>query len=161
MIIETVKEIWNNTIDKVVVGYLVNDSMSVPNEPTNRHYKEIQEWVAQGNTTAPQYTEEELAVMAQNEMITTGERLAKNQVQSIIDKYNEDHNVKFENVDSCFKYTSDSTYSNYQFCVDIIAYNIEVWEACRTIQDDIMNGNIEVPTEEEFIGLLPVYSGTV
>ena len=35
--------------------------MSVPNDSGNRHYQLIQEWIAKGNTIAPQFTEEEIA----------------------------------------------------------------------------------------------------
>jgi hypothetical protein len=35
--------------------------MSVPLDPANRHYQLIQEWIAEGNTIAPQFTDEEIA----------------------------------------------------------------------------------------------------
>ena len=31
-------------------GYLVNGNMYVPNDPGNRHYIMVQEWIAAGNT---------------------------------------------------------------------------------------------------------------
>lgn len=34
-------------------GYLVNGSLSVPNTPGNRHYQQVQEWIALGNTPDP------------------------------------------------------------------------------------------------------------
>ena len=37
-------------------GYLINGNMSVPNDPTNRHYVMVQEWIAEGNTPAPEFT---------------------------------------------------------------------------------------------------------
>ena len=37
-------------------GYLVNGNMSVPNDPANRHYVMVQEWRAEGNTPAPEFT---------------------------------------------------------------------------------------------------------
>jgi len=42
MIIETVKTQENN--------YLINGSMSVPNDPANRHYQMILDWINDGNT---------------------------------------------------------------------------------------------------------------
>ena len=42
-------------------GYLVNGSMSVPKADGNRHYKLVQEWIAEGNTPEPEFTEAELA----------------------------------------------------------------------------------------------------
>ena len=37
-------------------GYLVNGTMGVPNDPANRHYVMVQEWIAEGNTPAPEFT---------------------------------------------------------------------------------------------------------
>lgn len=34
-------------------GYLVNGSITVPNDPGNRHYREVQAWIAEGNTPEP------------------------------------------------------------------------------------------------------------
>jgi len=34
-------------------GYLLNGSMSVPMAEGNRHYRMIQEWIAEGNTPEP------------------------------------------------------------------------------------------------------------
>jgi len=34
-------------------GYLVNGNTTVPNDPGNRHYREVQEWIAEGNTPEP------------------------------------------------------------------------------------------------------------
>ena len=31
-------------------GYLINGSMSVPNDPANRHYQELLDWINEGNT---------------------------------------------------------------------------------------------------------------
>ena len=43
-------------------GWLVNGNMSVPNDPGNRHYADIQLWIAEGNTPTPipQPTPEEI-----------------------------------------------------------------------------------------------------
>lgn len=46
-------------------GYLVNDRYSVPNAPDNSHYALVQEWIAEGNTPAPEFTEAEIAANAQ------------------------------------------------------------------------------------------------
>ena len=54
-------------------GWLVNGNMSVPNDPANRHCVNILEWIAEGNTPAPQYTDEEIAANAQAEINATSE----------------------------------------------------------------------------------------
>ena len=46
-------------------GYLVNGTMGVPNDPANRHYVMVQEWIAEGNTPAPELTEAEIAANVQ------------------------------------------------------------------------------------------------
>jgi len=46
-------------------GYLINGSMSVPNDPANRHYSYVQEWIAEGNTPAPEFTDAEIVANAQ------------------------------------------------------------------------------------------------
>ena len=42
-----------NTVKIQGEGYLVNGTMSVPNAEGNRHYKEVLEWIAEGNTPEP------------------------------------------------------------------------------------------------------------
>jgi hypothetical protein len=54
-------------------GWLVNGNMSVPNDPANRHCGNILEWIAEGNTPAPQYTEAEIAANAQAQINATSE----------------------------------------------------------------------------------------
>lgn len=46
-------------------GYLVNGYMSVPNATGNRHYVMVQEWIAEGNTPEPEFTDAEIAANAQ------------------------------------------------------------------------------------------------
>ena len=42
-------------------GYLLNGTMSVPgNAPGNREYELIKQWLLEGNTPEPEFTEEEL-----------------------------------------------------------------------------------------------------
>ncbi len=42
-------------------GYLLNGSMSVPKADGNREYELIKQWLSEGNTPEPEFTEEELA----------------------------------------------------------------------------------------------------
>lgn len=48
------------TVKQQENGYLVNDSMSVPNSPSNRHYVMVQEWIAEGGVVDPEFTVQEL-----------------------------------------------------------------------------------------------------
>ena len=65
MIIETVKT--------QRYGYLVNGTMSVPNDPANRHCADVLAWIAEGNTPAPEYTDAEIAANAQAETNATSQ----------------------------------------------------------------------------------------
>ncbi len=46
MDIQTVQDIRSG-------GYLVNGVLSMPNDPANRHYQAVQDWIGEGNTPAP------------------------------------------------------------------------------------------------------------
>ena len=48
-------------------GYLVNGNMSVPKAEGNRHYQDVLEWIAQGNTPEPEFTQAELGQQVINE----------------------------------------------------------------------------------------------
>jgi len=41
-------------------GYLLNNSLSIPNDSGNYYYKLIQDWISEGNTPEPEFTVEEL-----------------------------------------------------------------------------------------------------
>ena len=47
-------------------GYLVNGTMSVPNDPANRDCADVLAWIAEGNTPAPEFTDAEIAANAQS-----------------------------------------------------------------------------------------------
>jgi hypothetical protein len=47
---------------------LVNGSVLVPIDENNRHYKEIQKWVKEGNVIEPEYTLEELKQFKKQEI---------------------------------------------------------------------------------------------
>lgn len=53
-------------------SWLVNNSILVPNNTANRHYKEIQEWIANGNTPESEFTDEE--ILEQEHSIFRNER---------------------------------------------------------------------------------------
>ena len=42
-------------------GYLLNGTMSVPMADGNKEYEAIKQWLSEGNTPEPEFTEEELA----------------------------------------------------------------------------------------------------
>lgn len=50
-------------------GYLLNGTMSVPKADGNREYELIKQWLSEGNTPEPEYTEEELQITSINKQI--------------------------------------------------------------------------------------------
>jgi len=48
-------------------GYTVNDTMIVPNAESNRHYRMVQEWIAEGGIVEPFETAEETTAREQRE----------------------------------------------------------------------------------------------
>ena len=55
-------------------NWYVNEAMSVPNDPANRHCAEVLAWIAEGNTPAPEFTDAEIAANAQ--AVINGDSLA-------------------------------------------------------------------------------------
>ena len=54
-------------------GYLINGTMSVPNDPANRHCADVLAWIAEGNVPAPEYTDAEIAANTQAELNATSQ----------------------------------------------------------------------------------------
>ena len=61
-----------NEIIKVKIqgqGYLLNNTMYAPKADGNREYELIKQWLAEGNTPEPEFTEEELRIKEVNSQI--------------------------------------------------------------------------------------------
>ena len=56
---------WITSCKSQQSGYQVNGTMSVPNDPANRHCADVLTWIAEGNVPAPEFTDAEIAVNAQ------------------------------------------------------------------------------------------------
>ena len=56
-------------------GYLLNGIMSVPKTDGNREYELIKQWLLEGNTPEPEFTEEELLIQKQNEFRAERDKL--------------------------------------------------------------------------------------
>jgi len=61
---KTVKYIANIETPTDYTGYIVDNTMQVPLDQDNRHYKMVQDWIAEGNTPEPAYTQDELDAYA-------------------------------------------------------------------------------------------------
>jgi len=77
MNIEIVKELQNS--------YLINNSITVPKDPSNSEYNRIQEWIAEGNTPEPEFTSEELLQNAKDSKTAEIEKLKSIELYKHID----------------------------------------------------------------------------
>ena len=68
----------------VLTGYLVNGNMNVPLDDGNRHYQEVQVWIAEGNTPEEAYTQQELDAHTEDVVYSTMEE----DVAAIVVVYN-------------------------------------------------------------------------
>ena len=71
-------------------GYLLNGTMSVPKADGNMEYELIKQWISEGNTPEPEFTEEELQITAINKQIQEAKTyLSSTDFYMTVDKYAE------------------------------------------------------------------------
>ncbi len=92
-------------------------------------------------------------------LVNLGLTAVEEHIQEQVDRYNLDNEVAFTNAHNCADYKDMAGYTHQQFCIDIWAFNVEVFEAARGMQDTVLSGIPPIPTEAEFKALLPVYIG--
>jgi len=67
-------------------GWLINGAMSVPNDPANRHYQIVQDWIVDGNTPEPEQTADELKAAKMSKAVSMRQaRLALLQAGKLAD----------------------------------------------------------------------------
>lgn len=86
------------------------------------------------------------------------EQVVVERIQHEVDKYNKANGTAFRDVHSCKNYADDTAYTHYQFCYDVWAWNMSMWESARQIMYDVATGAIEPPDEDEFLAMLPVFA---
>jgi len=64
---------WITSCKLQTSGWLVNGTMSVPNDPANRHCQMVLAWIAEGNTPTPEFTDAEIAANTQAELNATSQ----------------------------------------------------------------------------------------
>ena len=57
---------WITSCKTLEFGWQVNGNMGVPNDPANRDCADVLQWIAEGNTPAPEFTDAEIAANAQS-----------------------------------------------------------------------------------------------
>lgn len=112
--------------------------------------------VPDGWTTEPRpFSQEEILRQKMKEAADTVAKI----IQDRVDAYNEAHGLAFSDVHNCESYSRVTTYSHRQFCEDVWLWNVEMWETARAIQGEVVAGQMQIPTAEEFIAMLPEYTG--
>lgn len=139
------------------------------------HFESVEEMEKyyKGSEPLTRITDEEATAIL-NPPLTPEQQLAKmindatamidGMIQKVIDDYNSAHGVNFKNVDALPKYAMKPNYTHNQFCMDVLDWvtsDIGIWETARAIQGEVMAGTREIPTEQEFIAMLPQYEGVV
>ena len=89
-------------------SYLLNGTMSVPKADGNSEYELIKQWIAEGNTPEPEFTEEELQVQttakAKAEALAKISSLEASQLRSIrelmLDPTNAYAKAKLEDIEA-------------------------------------------------------------
>tara|TARA_R110002073_G_scaffold223861_1_gene384062 strand:- start:12 stop:332 length:321 start_codon:yes stop_codon:yes gene_type:complete len=64
---------WITSCKTQESGWQVNGNMSVPNDPANRHCADVLQWIAEGNTPTPEFTDAEIADNDQAETNATSQ----------------------------------------------------------------------------------------
>ena len=62
---------WITSCKLQTSGWLINDTMSVPNDLNNSECVDVLAWIAEGNTPTPQFTDAEIASNTQAETNAT------------------------------------------------------------------------------------------
>ena len=99
----------------------------------------------------------EAVAKAEKEYMDSMIKTVEGHVQEQVSIYNIDNKVMFKDVDSCAKYITVDTYAHVDFCKSMMTFNADVWTKAREVEQDVIDGNIDRPTIEEFSDMLPVY----
>lgn len=138
-----------NTVKQLTDGYLVNGDSFVPNDERNIDYALVQKWIDVGGIVSPEFTAEELQKEAFDNFVS----MTDTHIQAEVMKYNEANNVMFGSIHNCSTYVTVDTYPHQAFCISILKWNADVWEAVRTYQASQTALGV-LPTEAEFQAVL-------
>lgn len=112
-----------------------------------------------GAITAPQGLVEQLAneqlEQAKANLVSTVDAY----IQITVDAYNKANGTLFASVHNCATYINVPTYIHYEFCVDVVKFNADVWEKARAIEADVLAGLRPMPTAKKLVVELPVFEG--
>ena len=93
--IQTVKE-QRNIETGELQGYLVNGSMFVPLDKGNTHYQEVQEWIANGGSIEPAYTDVERFNYVKNKKLDEINHAFEAEMRLITSQYPETERLSWD-----------------------------------------------------------------
>lgn len=99
--------------------------------------------------------EEDAFLNPPNRLVMLYTTLVDELIANEIAAYNTANSTVFSGIQSMVLYKDFPTYTHYAFVTSMIAWNVQVWETARQIQADVQSGTIPLPTDAEFLAMLP------
>lgn len=138
-----------NTVKQLATGYLVNELISVPNEPKNRHYKAVQQWISEGNTPAEEFTAQQLAQKLTQQKISHIE-------QAIQRRLDDRARLSgYDNINSIGKYLGYPNAYKAE-CEMLGAWLADTWVSATQILTAWQEGGEEPSTQDVLNALPPI-----
>lgn len=131
-------------------GYLVDGKLSVPNDAGNRHYQEVMEWIAAGNTPEPWETTDEREKRVQRE---TQEQYGS-AIQQHLDKAAQDRG--YDHIASAVTYAEEPIVPKFR--AEGKAFRVWrslVWDYAYTQLVAVQRGERGQSTVDELLAELP------
>lgn len=124
----------------------LQDGFQIPLVGGNSDYEEVKQWLSEGNTPEPEFTDAELLANA----ILRFESVVDAFIQSKIDVYNASNGVKFRDIDAFTKYAMNTASTHNVIANKFIVYADKIWKIVR----DYQAVATAIPTDVEFQAVL-------
>ena len=121
----------------------LSDNALIPNDPANSDWQKYQQWKSEGNTPEPI---PEL-IVSEKDYVNAAQQLMDSKAQS----YN------YDNVFTAISYENDAHPKFHNEAVAFKAWRSKVWLASYDLLAKVANGEVEQPTVDEFVNLLPAF----
>ena len=133
----------------------------VTSKEYNYLHKEVEDWIAKGNTPLPAFTTQEIIDYQNKKAFVDGTELISKTIQNEIDAYNLVNRIAIANVHNAESYSRNVSYSHQPFCEQVWAWNVELWEFMRMWESTLteLPSTTEIETkiaEKPFIYVEPI-----
>ncbi len=129
-------------------GYLVNGTISVPKAEGNRHYRDIQKWISEGNKVEPFETKKEQAIREAKEKQDGLEQA----IQAHLDSTAKENG--YDSILSACSYAGGVNHFQEEGKA-FVTWRGEIWAYCYQVLVDVQSETRTEPTIEELIKELP------